>query len=189
SMEALMEIIIEVLFEFFGEIILEIGSALFANFSSYLNSNTKAKKILKYSIAGVIFSATFTLLILALCYKKIIYVGIVIGYFLMLLLTYILKFISKNIWKNNKFDMIITWINRGIHYIFPIILIIFASININKATPVIISLSCITLVIYICINIYRFQNKKDTYKRFKKQYAKKSFVYKEKEKKKQFLNF
>lgn len=191
SMEALIELILEIVFELFGEIILEFGSALFAHFSSYFNTNTRAKRILKYSIAGIVFSATLILLILALIYKKTIYVGIVTGYFLLLLVTYILKFINKNICKNTKFDKTITWINRSIHYAFPVVLIVLASLNINKATPVIIILSSITLIVYLCINIYRLQNmnRRDAYKKFQKRYAKKSASFKEQNHPKQFLNF
>lgn len=173
-MEALVELLIELVVEVFGQIIFEVLSAAIANFSSYIHVNTKAKKILKYSIAAVVFSATLVLLILALCYKTTIYVEIVVSYFIVLLITYILKYISKNIWKNPTFERTILWVNRGIHYAFPIVLIVFASINVNKATPVIISFSAVALVVYLCINIYRiyFSRHTSSYNKFLFKYKK-----------------
>ena len=172
-MEALFELLIELFIEVFGQIILEALSAGVANFFSYIHTNTKAKKILKTVIAGFIFSATLVLLILALCFKKSLYVEIVIGYFIVLFITYVLKYISRNVWKNHRFEQSVLWINRSIHYAFPIVLIVFAAIYPNKATPILISLSSVALAIYFSINMYRlYFGRKRTYEKFLKKYKK-----------------
>lgn len=187
-----MEALIEILVEFLGEILIELLAALFAHFSSYVSSNTKAKRIIKYCVAAIIFSATLVLLIMSICYKKTLYIGLVIGYFLILLIIYIIKFLNRNIWKNPKAEQAILWTNRGIHYVFPIILIIFSAIHQNKATPAIIILSCVALGIYLGINLYRLEtrNKRSSYIDFVKKFRKKSEAYrKNSKKKKSFLNF
>ena len=188
-MEALFELLLEIFIEVFGQIIFEALSGVFANFASYIQANTKAKKILKYSIAVIIFTATLVLLILALCFKKTLYVELVISYFIALLVTYILKFISKNVWKNRKFEKTVTWVNRGIHYTFPVILIIFASIYVNKATPVIIGISIFVLVIYFFIYIYRvfYKASKNAYEDFKRKYSKKAKTYLDTKKRRQYI--
>ncbi|MDE7263159.1 MAG: hypothetical protein K2N64_00675 [Anaeroplasmataceae bacterium] len=191
-MEALLELVIELIIELFGEILAELISAAFANFSSYIEANTKAKKILKYLLATLIFSATFVLLVMSFWFKKTLYVGLVIGYFIILLLLYIVKFLNRNLWKKSKVEKRIIWINRGVHYLFPMVLILFAIIHRNKATPAIVILSCAALFIYFLIHLYRLQikNKKSAYISFIKKYRKKAKEYQlNPQKRIVFLNF
>lgn len=154
-MEALIELLVEVFGELFFEIIAQCLCSVVGNFANYIHVQTKARKILKYIISGLIFSGCLVMVILSLIFKKKLYVLLVSCYFLLLLILYFLKFLNRNVFHKTKMEPWLIWINRIIHYVFPIVLIAYAALNQNKATPYIITCSSIAIFIYACVNIYR----------------------------------
>ncbi len=170
-MEILIELLVEVFGELFFEIIVECLCSVVGNFANYIHVQTKARKILKYIISGLIFSGCLVMVILSFIFKKKLYVLLVSSYFLVLLILYILKFLNRNLFHATKMEPWLIWINRSIHYAFPIVLIVYATLNQNKATPYIITCSSIAIFIYLCMNIYRlyYHNNRNS-KRFVKSY-------------------
>ncbi len=154
SMEILIELLVEVFGELFFEIIAECLCSVVGNFANYIHDQTKARKILKYIISGLIFSGCLVMVILSFIFQKKLYVILVSCYFLALLILYILKFLNRNVFHATKMEPWLIWINRSIHYAFPIVLIVYAALNQNKATPYIITCSSIAIFIYLCMNIY-----------------------------------
>lgn len=165
-MEALIEVVGELLIEIFGQLF----SFLVVKLSDKVVKNTKLKKIISYCIAFFVFSCSLVLLILALIYKKELYVLLVCGYFLLILILYIIRYICQNILHASRLHLIVLWINRIVHYVFPFILIIVACNNPNVASIPIVSCSVIAIMIYISVNVYRYHvhKKEIKYENFKK---------------------
>lgn len=163
-MEILIELLVEVFGELFFEIIVECLCSVVGNFANYIHVQTKARKILKYIISALVFSGCLVMVILSFIFKKKLYVILVSSYFLVLLILYILKFLNRNVFHTTKVEPWLIWINRSIHYAFPIVLIVYAALNQNKATPYIITCSSIAIFIYVCMNIYRlyYHNNKNS---------------------------
>lgn len=155
-----MEALIEILIEIFGEIFLE-GLVYFIGWIlSKIVYDEKRKRIVKYGISFSIFACSIALLIYALITKKTLYVQIVLTYFLVLFLIYIVNFINRNMLNQSKLELICRWIQRIIHYSFPIVLIVVACLYPSNATTAIITFSVIGILIYFCILIYRIFYKK-----------------------------
>jgi len=80
-----------------------------------------------------------------------------------MMVTYLFKYINKNIWLNQKVKILISWIQRAFHYTFPVLLIIFGNKTlIDYDAYIALLIGCIiALVIFAFIDIYRI------YKHFK----------------------
>ncbi len=159
-MEALVEIIFDLIFEVFGEFIFVLIGKLF----NKAESDSKTLKIVKISVYSVIALLLMALLITSIIYKKGLIILFVLSYLGLLLVAYYLIFLFREVMVNPNGEKIIRWIVRIIRYPFTISLIVLASLYLNDeiAKALMITGSVIGLIIFILIDafrIYRYNNK------------------------------
>ncbi|MDE5715087.1 MAG: hypothetical protein K2I42_03040, partial [Anaeroplasmataceae bacterium] len=158
-----MEELVELFVEIFLEIFIEIAGYVI----SKIAIDKRKRKITKYCISFFVFACCLALIIYSLVIKKMLYVQIIMIYFLILLICYILEFINKNILVSKILERVLLYFKRGIHYAFPIGIIILVNVYKSKQTPIITSLACVVLVLYFGIVLYRITYK-NTYSSFKR---------------------
>ena len=159
-----MELIFEIIVEVFGEIILTAIAELIGTIVRVIDKDEKKKRIIKYIVTYFILGSTIVLITLSMLYSKTFLATIAISYMLLSLLITLAKRINKDKFNSNIFSIIINIIKRIINYSYPILLIVFSSIYLDnqKALIAIISLSIITIIILLSIDMYKIwkNNKK-----------------------------
>lgn len=159
-----MEALFEILFEIFGELILHIIGYVVGGFFDYLNANSKVKKIVKSCVGFTFFGLILLVLILSLIYQKTALLIVTIVYFIIVTILNLLKFTNKNNFNNKGLNKTINVIKHILHYSFPIVLIAFGAISLEKVSSRawLISLSIVAMVIRFAIDLYkldRYQRK------------------------------
>lgn len=156
-MEELVGALLEVLFEAFGEIIINAIASLIGIFAKKVEDDSVLRNRIKYTIAFIIFGLSILLLVMSLIFGKGFLASIVIVYMIVVLVINIFKYINKNIWNNSKAKIAISWVKRVVHYAFPIVLIVTGSIFLTHKDAIIWLdvLSGVALFVYLCIDIYR----------------------------------
>ena len=164
-MDALLEVILEFIFEILGEVIYVALGKLFEK----IGTSEKTIKILKIVIYSTIAIALLVLLVFSLIYKKGILVILVISYLVLLLASYYLIFIFNVVLARPEGSNIIRWIVRISRYLFMIAFIVVANIELVDpvAKTVLVLGSILGMVIYYCIDYYRISN----YRKMKKEQA------------------
>lgn len=168
-----MEFLIEFLIEVFGEIIINVIGFLISSFFDTVHSNSKIRKTIKNIIAFVFFSASIVVLSLSLIHHKAILSIVTIAYLLLMMFTYLFRYINRNIWLNNKARIVISWIQRIFHYSFPVLLIVFGNKTlIDYSAYLSLLIGCIiALVVFVFMDIYRIYR----YVKYKEQHSDDSF--------------
>lgn len=154
-MDALIEILLEFIFEVFGEVIFTAIGAFFDKAETD-RETLKKTKIVIYSIlaAGLI-----TLLTISLIYKKGIMSIVVVSYLFLVTLVYYLRFFFKEIVVRPRVIPYIVWPLRILKYVFMASLIVMANIFLTDPTAKgwLIAGAIIGIVIYVCIDIFRIR--------------------------------
>ena len=159
-MDALIEVILEIIFEFMAE----FGFVLIGKVFDKAETDKKALKITKIIIYSFLAILLLILLIVSLIYKKGLLVGIVLSYFIFILLAYYLIFIFRTVTINPIAEKFVRWTVRITRYIFTIGLIVVGALYLNDegAKILLITGSVIGILIYIFIDafrIYRVNNR------------------------------
>ncbi len=158
-----MEVLVEFFVEIFLEIFFEIGGVVI----SKIAIDKRKRKITKYCISFFVFACCLSLIIYSLIVKKMLYVQLAMAYFLGLLVCYILEFINKNMIYSKKLGKVLLYIKRGIHYVFPILVITLVNIYKTDQSVLITCLAVVVLVLYFGVILYRITYR-DTYSNFKR---------------------
>ena len=159
-MDALLEIILELIFEVFGEALFVLLGKVFEK----IGASEKAIKIIKIVIYSTIAIALLVLLVFSLIYKKGILVILVISYLVLLLGAYYLIFIFNVVLARPEGSNVIRWIVRVSRYLFMIAFIVVANIELVDpvAKTILVMGSVLGLIIYYCIDYYRIGRYKKT---------------------------
>lgn len=168
-MEALLELIIEIVIEVFGELILNVLSVVVGGLAHRLDKDHVSRKKIKISLGIIFFGLTITLLLYSIFSKKNIYTFTVLVYMLLITIFSAVKFINDAIFNNKIINGLVIWNKRIIHIVFPMVVIVFSFIFMDVSKPStiwIMVLSTIVLFIYICVYIFMFWR----YKKNKKKY-------------------
>lgn len=158
-MDALVELILELIFEVLGELLFCWSGKIFDK----VENSKKALKITKIIVYSVLFALLMTLLIIAIIYKKGPIIGLTLGYMILIALSYYLIFIFQTVLVTNGAN-VIRWILRITRYIFIIALITLGLLTLTDSTAKVLLVvgSIIGALIYIFIDAYRIRkyNKK-----------------------------
>ena len=164
-MDALVEIILELVIEVFGELIFVGIGKLF----THVGESKKALKRTKIIIYSIIASLLLVLLVFSLIYKKGVIVWLVLSYLIFLLIAYYLMFIFNTVLARPRCSTVIRWIVRALRYVFMISLIIAANLTIqdHDARILLIFGSSIGIIVYIFIDAFRIYqyDRRNSYKK------------------------
>lgn len=152
----------EILIEIFGEIILELIvhglGFIIGKFANFVDTNSKVKKILKYTITFLFFGLSLILLIMSIIYRKKILIIVTLVYMLISLLLNISVFTNSNFNTESVYiKRIIYWFKKLVLYSYFILIIIFSSIeDLNKKSRVTVIVSAvIAMIIYFSIDMFK----------------------------------
>lgn len=153
-MELLFELVLEIILEIIGAII-EGG---FYKLSDKYMVNTKTKRITKFVIGTLILIGVIAITIYGLATKK--------GPIIIASLSYILSIVTVRgvlffNGKNGKkwIDTLFKWIARILHYGFAITIIVLTIMFVDRpvASPLIIGLSVVAIIILFCVDLHRLR--------------------------------
>lgn len=153
-MELLFELVLEIILEIIGAII-EGG---FYKLSDKYMVNTKTKRITKFVIGTLILIGVIAITIYGLATKKGPIIIASLSYILSIVIVRGILFFNG---KNGKkwIDTLFKWIARILHYGFAITIIVLTAMFVDRpvATPLIIGLSVVAIIILICVDIHRLR--------------------------------
>ena len=153
-MELLIELVLEIIFEIIGAII-EGG---FYKLSDKYMANTKTKRITKFVIGTLILIGVIAITIYGLATKKGPIIIASLSYILSIVIVRGVLFFNG---KNGKkwIDTLFKWIARILHYGFAITIIVLTVIYVDRpvASPLIIGLSVVAIIILICVDAHRLR--------------------------------
>ena len=160
KMDALVEFILEILFE----VLAEFGGILIGKLFNRVETDKKALKAWKIVIYSIITALIMTLLIVSLIYKKGVIVIAVLSYLGLLLIAYYLIFLFREVMVRKTGEIIVRWIMRFARYAFSITLIVLAFLYLTDEVAQILMItgSIISIIIFVFIDafrIYRYNNK------------------------------
>ena len=100
------------------------------------------------------FGLILLVLILSLIYQKTALLIATIVYFIIVTILNLLKFTNKNNFNNKELNKTINVIKHILHYTFPIVLIVFGAISLEKVSSRawLISLSVLAIIIRFIIS-------------------------------------
>ncbi len=152
-MDALVEFILEILFE----VLAEFGGILIGKLFNRVETDKKALKAWKIVIYSIITALIMTLLIVSLIYKKGVIVIAALSYLGLLLIAYYLIFIFREVMVRKTGEIIVRWIMRFARYAFSITLIVLAFLYLTDEVAQILMLSgsALAIVIFIFIDVFR----------------------------------
>lgn len=152
-----MEILIEALIELFGEIILTALAEVIGTFARKVEANNLLRKGLKLGLKYSILTLTIILITLSLIYKKGFLVIIAVSYMLAILLITLVVSLNRDIWQNRIVRIIIEIIKRIVHYIYPILLIIFGALYLTntKAKASLIIICVVAIILWFSVDMFR----------------------------------
>lgn len=152
-MEALIEILLEVFLELFFECI----AAGISKLASWFDKKDKLRNKLFYILLYTFYGLCILLFTLSIIYNKSLLVIIVLSYLLVCQIISLLKSINKNHFRKKYIDVILITFKTIIKYAFPIVLIVFGAIYLThaQAKTWLIVLSCLGILLYFIIDIYR----------------------------------
>ena len=156
-MDALLELLFEIIFEVFGELIVLLIGKMF----DFVSSDKRALKITKIVVYSILSVLLLLLLTVSILYKKNVLSIMAIAYLIFLLLTYYVIFICKE----NDYKIlqrIIRIIVIIFRYAFTISLIVVGGIYLIDPTAktLLIIGSSIAILIYFFIDCYRIYRHK-----------------------------
>ncbi len=158
-MDAIIEIVFEIVFEVFGEFLFVLIGKIFEK-AGMDKRYLRKTKIIIYSILALVL---LSLLILSLINKKGAIIALILSYLALIVVGYYLLFIFKTVTINPKASNIIRWIIRILRYPFVISLIVLSCIYLNDSSKILmITGSAISIIIFVFIDafrIYRYNNK------------------------------
>ena len=159
-MDAIIELVLELFFEFMAE----FGFVLIGKLFNKVETDKKSLKAIKITIYSILAILLISLLVTSLIYKKGIIVVFVLSYLGLLLIAYYLIFLFNEVMVRPIGAKIVRWIVRIIRYPFAISLIILASLYLKDdlAKALMITGSIIGIIIFIFIDafrIHRFNSK------------------------------
>ena len=172
-----MDFIIEVLFELFGEIIMNIFVHLIAWILSAvvtdLDSSPVKRKRLKIVIYSICLIACILLLVLSIIYAKTAYALLVSIFITINVFILGIKLINKTYINGNKYLTIsIIVISRISRLAFYVLMFVFLNtLKTDAARITMITISSIILTAFICIDIYKIN------KYFKKKKLDNTVIY------------
>jgi len=163
NMEVLIEVLIQLFGELFGELILTAIAKLIGLFFKKINTDNLLRSRLKFSLTYLFLGLVILLVVVSMINRTGFLLIISLSYMLFQLVITLFQIINKD--RNGHFFMKFIRILKSIsHYVYPILLIIFSSINLENQNLLISIniLSTITIFVWIFIDSYRI------WKHFKK---------------------
>lgn len=131
------------------------GGRCFCRLYNVYEKEDATKKTLRNIGVFILFGLVFGLLIYAVFTKTGLYIQCIIGYLIIMFLIRISLFIVRNYY-HNKFFHIIRVVNSFAHYCFAASIICIACLGgITKGEVFIIILSCLGIIAFITIDIFR----------------------------------
>lgn len=152
-MEALIEIILEIVVNLLGELIATGCSAIASYYDSHDKIRNNSFKILLY----IFYILCIILVTLSIIYNKAFLIIIVLSYILCYLIYSLFRSLNKNIFKKKWLKIILVIFKKLISYAYPIILIIFGTLNLTNVNAKVwlIVLSSIGIFVMFVMDIYR----------------------------------
>ncbi len=156
-----MDVLIDALFEIFGEVIFEVlfhlVSAIFLSMVNFLDRNDKTKSILKNTLIIIFFGLSIVLVTLSLLYRKTTLVIITLSYLLIFIILQLVRYLNRHILKKRYITLIYLIIKWIIDLALPILLIVFGVLTIknDSGKSWLILLSTFSLAVLIFVNAYK----------------------------------
>lgn len=157
-----MEILFELFFEIALEITMAIVDGLFCALSDRVMSSTKVRRRVKWIIGTILLSGVVALTIYALCTKTGPLITASLIYILAISLAHGAIFYLRHTQKAGLLCFL-RWVCRIINYSFSVAAIVLAGIYVNElsARITLIVSSIIAIIIYLCVDFHRFRVKYD----------------------------
>src|SRR5690554_620050 len=155
-MEALIEIILQLFFEIFGEILFTGIAKIIGLFFKKVDTDNLFRKRLKFVSTYVFLGLVITLVATSLIYSTRFLVTISLSYILFQLIVTLLEVVNKDR-SGHPLIKFIKVLKKISHYAYPLLLIIFSAIYLENVNALlgIITLSSITLIVWFIIDINR----------------------------------
>ena len=158
-----MEALFEILFEIFGEIILNIFFEAIAFLCSLifsdLDNNPSKRRIIKIIVYTICFTACVILLVLSFIYSKTAYAILATTFLSINLFIFVLKLINITFPGGYKqlsfFIIILLRITRITFYV--LVFVFLNTLNTTAAKATIITISSVLMLIFMCIDIYKLK--------------------------------
>ncbi len=153
-----MDALIELIFEFVFDVLLEVGYLLLGKILDKINASKRAHKIAKIVVYTIIALLLLALFIVSLIYKKGLFVILVISYLIFILFAYYMKFIYKTVLDRPSGVNVINWIVRICRYAFTIALIIVGYNYLkDDLAKFLLFIGCaLAICIYVAMDYYTF---------------------------------
>jgi len=156
-MEILVEVLLQLFIEVFGELILTAIAKLIGLFFKKLDTDNLLRRRLKFVLTYVFIGLIIVLITTSLINSTRFLVVISLTYMLFQIVMTLLQIINQDK-KSHPLIKVIPIVKKISHYVYPILLIVFSFIFISESNllgPIII-ISSIALMTFIMIDMYRF---------------------------------
>ena len=169
-----MDFLVELIIEIFAEVIITGIAQAIGALVVVIDGDAKLKATLKLIFTYSILSLTILLITLSLIYSKTFLTVIAVSYMLLTLIIRLIKRLNLDKFHSKFIDILISIFKRIIRYSYPILLIIFSSINLTH-TPALVSIiiiSSLAIILWFSIDMYKIwkisKNKEKTDKFYEK---------------------
>ena len=150
-----MDVLLEFLFELFGEIIIALFSGIIDNLAYKITSDRRRVKITKIILGILFFAVALSILIYSLILKNGIIVKISIAFVIWLVFNNLMKFINNNVFKKKWLNVSLITINDIVHYSYYIALLALSD-YFDGVARILVIISAITcIIITLAIDSYR----------------------------------
>lgn len=155
-MEGLFEIVIQLFFEIFGEILFTGIAKLIGLFFKKVDTDNLFRKRLKFVLTYIFLGLVITLVVTSLIYSTKFLVTISLSYILFQLVVTLLEVINKDK-SGHPLMQLIKVLKKISHYAYPILLIVFSALYLENTNALlgIVILSSICLIVWFIIDINR----------------------------------
>ena len=154
-MEVLIEVLLQIFFEAFGEIILTALVKMIGLFYIKIDTDNLLRRRLKFVLTYV-FIGLITILLMSSLLNSRFLIVISLSYMIFQIIVTLLQIINQD-QKSHPLMKFIYILRKISHYAYPILLIVFSSVyldNVGLLTSIII-ISSLTLVVWFMIDMYR----------------------------------
>lgn len=155
-MEVLIEVLLQIFFEAFGEIILTALVKMIGLFYIKIDTDNLLRRRLKFVLTYVFIGLITILLMSSLLNSTRFLIVISLSYMIFQIIVTLLQIINQD-QKSHPLMKFIYILRKISHYAYPILLIVFSSVyldNVGLLTSIII-ISSLTLVVWFMIDMYR----------------------------------
>lgn len=161
-MEALVELLLQVLFEVFGELILTAITKVIGLFFKSVDRNNLFKRRIKLGFTYTFIGIIMTVIIHSLINSTTFLVVISLSYMLFQIILTLLQIMNKDRIQS-PLMVFVSVLKKISHYVYPILMIVFSSIFMDKGNllTTIITIFTLVLAIWLTIDLYRIWKRKN----------------------------